>query len=111
MPVPVPVAARRRVLPPLPLEEDEAGRRGVDPLLFHAVNLVAHAGVSALVLRWVLGGCGWPGLGIGTGGPVEAECQGLVDRGWVADAQPAAERVGWSTLVMVAQSHIGRWHG
>lgn len=75
MPVPLPVAARvaarHRALPPLPLEEDEGTRRGVDPLLFHTANLVAHAGVSALVLRWVLGERGWPGPGVGTGEAVE----------------------------------------
>ncbi|GLC66378.1 hypothetical protein PLESTF_000418100 [Pleodorina starrii] len=41
----------RRALTRLPYEEDEAAKRGLDPLLPHIANLVGHAVVSALVCR------------------------------------------------------------
>ncbi|GIL43834.1 hypothetical protein Vafri_1432, partial [Volvox africanus] len=41
----------RRSRTRLPYEEDEAAKRGLDPLLFHISNVIWHALVSALVCR------------------------------------------------------------
>ncbi|GLI69945.1 hypothetical protein VaNZ11_014684, partial [Volvox africanus] len=41
----------RRSRTRLPYEEDEAARRGLDPLLFHISNVIWHALVSAMVCR------------------------------------------------------------